>query len=323
MKKIALFFAMLAIATVAMGQVKVLSNGNVGVGVSNPSMKLQVAGNSHFNGIVAVADGGYTMKLIPKNPTPEMQVNCPTLIFWETTVGWTQLNAKKFYVVSDSTLKENIVPLKNTSDILKKLKTYSYYYKSDDITTRQKEYGVLAQEVEAVLPELVTAAKGNKLINYDGFIPFLINGFNEQQSVIEKQQMEIEMLQKAIFSQEKELVELKEIVFQYCANPKSLQTPVIQEEPQQPAQEKAVLYQNTPNPFTSNTEISCNISEINNNAFIFVYNLQGMELKSFPITQTGFSTVVLYASELPAGMYLYTLVVDNQIIDTKRMILTK
>jgi hypothetical protein len=33
--------------------------------------------------------------------------------------------------------------------------------------------------------------------------------------------------------------------------------------------------------------------------------------------------VTVYASELPAGMYLYTLVVDNVIIDSKRMILTK
>jgi len=39
--------------------------------------------------------------------------------------------------------------------------------------------------------------------------------------------------------------------------------------------------------------------------------------------QIGLNTITVQASELPAGMYLYTLVVDNEIIDTKRMILTK
>ena len=92
---------------------------------------------------------------------------------------------------------------------------------------------------------------------------------------------------------------------------------------QSPNYEDAILYQNTPNPFSSDTEISCNIPNAFNTAFIYVYNLQGVELKSFPITQTGFSTVMLYASELPAGMYLYVLVVDNVIADSKRMILTK
>jgi hypothetical protein len=39
--------------------------------------------------------------------------------------------------------------------------------------------------------------------------------------------------------------------------------------------------------------------------------------------QTGLNSIIVNGSELPAGMYLYTLVVDNEIIDTKRMILTK
>jgi hypothetical protein len=88
-------------------------------------------------------------------------------------------------------------------------------------------------------------------------------------------------------------------------------------------QSQSVLYQNVPNPFSSNTEIAFNIPAINTSAFIYVYNLQGVELKSFSIKQAGYSTVMISASELPAGMYLYTLVVDNEIIDTKRMILTK
>jgi len=85
----------------------------------------------------------------------------------------------------------------------------------------------------------------------------------------------------------------------------------------------AILYQNAPNPFSSNTEISCFLPETTQQAVIYIYNLQGAELKSYSLTQTGYNSITVSGSELPAGMYLYTLVVDNEIIDTKRMILTK
>jgi hypothetical protein len=56
---------------------------------------------------------------------------------------------------------------------------------------------------------------------------------------------------------------------------------------------------------------------------VFEDNLNGIQLKSYTLTQRGVQAVTVYASELPADMYLYTLVVDNVIIDSKRMILTK
>ncbi len=42
-----------------------------------------------------------------------------------------------------------------------------------------------------------------------------------------------------------------------------------------------------------------------------------------PIDAFGHGSVEVSASSLLPGMYLYTLVVDGQIIDTKRMILTE
>jgi hypothetical protein len=86
---------------------------------------------------------------------------------------------------------------------------------------------------------------------------------------------------------------------------------------------KVTPNQNTPNPFSSNTEIGCYLPEVKERSVIYIYNLNGVELKSYPITQAGVNTITVNGSELPAGMYLYTLVVDNVIIDTKRMILTK
>ena len=178
---------------------------------------------------------------------------------------------------------------------------------------------------------MVFTEQDGKFLNYQGFIPFLIKGFNEQQTLIESQQTEIEMLQKIISTQEIDLIELKtlrkeftalqELVYKCCGAPKGSQMNT--SEGQQTPQEKAILYQNTPNPFSSNTEIVCNLPETAKNATLYIYNLQGVELKSYPIIQTGLNTITVTGSELTAGMYLYSLVVDNEIVDTKRMILTK
>lgn len=312
----------------AEAQVKVDgSNGHVGIGGDI---------STHSKSKLRVLNGGYEFQFKPNNPTPEIGVNYSYINFWHSTWGWHELHAELFHKVSDSTLKENIRPLENATDILKRLKTYSYYYKNDMQTTKKKDYGVLAQELETVLPDLVSTVQleegqENKVVNYDGFIAFLIKGFNEQQTVIETQQKEIGILQNIVFGQELDLTELHElrdkvkelqILISKCCNNVTIPRNDTIVAPNKMKVE-AVLYQNTPNPFSANTEISCDIPTMNNSAFIYVYNLQGVELMSFPIARTGFNTVSVSASVLPAGMYLYTLVVDNQIVDTKRMILTK
>ena len=48
-----------------------------------------------------------------------------------------------------------------------------------------------------------------------------------------------------------------------------------------------------------------------------------MQLKSYPLVQRGKGNVTINGSELTAGMYLYALIADGKVIDTKRMILTK
>ena len=84
-----------------------------------------------------------------------------------------------------------------------------------------------------------------------------------------------------------------------------------------------VLYQNNPNPFSQETRIHYFLPETSNNASLIIYNLQGQELANYSLTQKGEQDCIIQGSELMAGMYVYTLIVDNQIVDSKRMILTK
>jgi len=151
-------------------------------------------------------------------------------------------------------------------------------------------------------------------------IPILVEAIKEQQN-------KIDFLQNMVFEKTNDIIFLMEQYNTCCQNNPYYSTPKNSDEEnnykQEFKKEKAELYQNTPNPFSSNTEISCYLPENPKQASIHIYNLQGIELKSYSLTQTGLNTVIVNGSELSAGMYLYTLIVDNNIIDTKRMILTK
>ena len=46
-------------------------------------------------------------------------------------------------------------------------------------------------------------------------------------------------------------------------------------------------------------------------------------LKKIEIHQTGEGSVAINGSQLITGIYLYALIIDNQVIDTKKMILTE
>ena len=90
-----------------------------------------------------------------------------------------------------------------------------------------------------------------------------------------------------------------------------------------PVIDDAVLFQNTPNPFTETTQIRMNLPVGTTNAQIIIFNLEGKHLKSYPIQGEGDVSVTIQANELEAGMYIYSLVANNKVVSTKQMILTK
>ena len=101
---------------------------------------------------------------------------------------------------SDERLKDNIQPLGSTLNKLHQIEAKTYSLKKDEEHT--PKIGVLAQEVQAVFPELVTeGADGILSVNYQGLVPVLINAINEQDAKI-----------AALEAQNAEIKELKEMV---------------------------------------------------------------------------------------------------------------
>lgn len=82
------------------------------------------------------------------------------------------------------------------------------------------------------------------------------------------------------------------------------------------------LYQNYPNPFDESTIIKFRLSRNANSAAIYLYDLQGNQLKSYSISCTK-ESLEIKASELKPGMYLYSLIANGNLIDTMTMIITE
>ena len=86
--------------------------------------------------------------------------------------------------------------------------------------------------------------------------------------------------------------------------------------------EKAELFQNTPNPFSTATTIRYKLPLSVKQAVLNIYDMSGKPVKSMTLS-VGQNEVRFEPKALAAGMYIYTLIADNKEIATKRMILTQ
>lgn len=98
-----------------------------------------------------------------------------TKLYFNPSSG--SLNATNFNSLSDVTLKENIHTIPNAVDVVSQLNGVSYTWKDSG----KKSYGVIAQELQAILPDLVEGTD-TLSVNYSGLIAFLINAVQELDS---------------------------------------------------------------------------------------------------------------------------------------------
>ena len=85
-----------------------------------------------------------------------------------------EASATNFNSTSDESLKTNIHTVENSLDIVDQLRGVSFDWKENG----KSSYGVIAQELEQVLPELV-AQTDPKSVNYNGIIGILIEAIKE------------------------------------------------------------------------------------------------------------------------------------------------
>lgn len=139
--------------------------GNTGVGTTSPTSKFTVQGNALVSGILTCTNLTINSNLV---------VNGNALV--SGVVTCTDLNT-----TSDAKFKTNIQTLNNSIEILKQINPVSFNWKS----TGEKSYGVIAQELEKILPELVKGSEDEKSVNYIPLIALLIDAILELDKKIE------------------------------------------------------------------------------------------------------------------------------------------
>jgi len=99
---------------------------------------------------------------------------------------------------SDLRIKENIVTIDSALDKIMKLR--GVYYTRKDISI-QRQIGIIAQEIEEILPEVVLTDNSEekiKSVAYGNITALLIEGMKEQKRIIDSQQKTIEAQQSTI-----------------------------------------------------------------------------------------------------------------------------
>ena len=112
-----------------------------------------------------------------------------TKLYFNPSTG--TLNATIFNSLSDIKSKQNIQTIKNSLEKVLKLRGVSFEW----IDNKNKAIGVIAQEVEQVIPEIVTENEnGIKSVSYDSIIGLLIEAIKEQQGSITNIEKKIDLL---------------------------------------------------------------------------------------------------------------------------------
>ena len=93
------------------------------------------------------------------------------------------ITATSFNATSDLNNKENIDTILNATEKMTLLRGVSYNLKSDK--NKKKHYGVIAQELEKIFPDMVNGEEGNKSVAYMEIIGVLIETVKDLNKRIE------------------------------------------------------------------------------------------------------------------------------------------
>ena len=120
--------------------------------------------------------------------------------------------------------KEKHKSIKNGLSLLEQFRPVTYEwkenYKKENNELKEKNYGFISQEVEKIIPEMVTMVeeqfgeeviKDFKLLNTDALIPILVSAMKEQQDLINELTNKINLQKLDINTLKTEVEDLQNI----------------------------------------------------------------------------------------------------------------
>ena len=161
----------------------------------------------------------------------------------------------------------------------------------------RRHFGIDAEELQKIYPDLVLEGQDGYLaVNYVELVPVLIRAIQELKQQVDELQG-TDTVKKTPAKTSATDVGSSSI-------------------------KKNTLYQNTPNPAKEQTIIRYRLADNAKDAAICIFDMQGKMLKKLPVSSDN-DSVTINGYELGQGMFLYSLIINGQEIDTKKMIITK
>ena len=150
------------------------NGGNVGIGTTSPAATLDVQGSSQWPlrlRNTGSSAGNYW------SIGPDASNNL--VIYNQTTLGvYITTGASSWSANSDYRVKKNFLPISDALEKTLQLRGLTYHYKTD-ADTDPRRVGVIAQDVQRVLPEAVAERDGILSVRYTEIIPLLIEAIKE------------------------------------------------------------------------------------------------------------------------------------------------
>ncbi len=240
------------------------------------------------------------------------------------------------YATSDQNLKKNIEDFTSAMSIINKLKPKFYDFKTDAKykslhLPNGRHYGLLAQDLEQVLPGLVkkenfhipvtnsadviqpktadgkdinnhtaavvtqTESIDVKAVNYTELIPIMIKAMQEQDKRID-----------ALTQQVNALASGSATVTNVTSRKLS-----------------DIFVQSIPNPAKNTASIVYNNLPVNSNTQLSVSDAGGKIIKQMRLNKSGNGVINMDVSALSAGTYFYSVFINGKLADTKKMEVVK
>jgi len=142
------------------------SHTGVGLGISS-------ANSGHALNITGTVGSGYARITTAYNASPTFSISGDVIA----------------YAASDKNFKDDLTVIPNALDKINTISGYTFTWNDKQTTydTGKKDVGVVAQEIETVLPEIVdTRFDGSKAVKYDRIVALLIEGIKELQEEVKE-----------------------------------------------------------------------------------------------------------------------------------------
>jgi len=236
---------------------------------------------------------------------------------------------------SDQRIKKDISNFVDGLNVIRKIRPVNYKYNGIGGYSPEKEsIGIIAQEVQQVAPYCIGKTKILIKNSEKSSFSSSIVGSSIKDTTTGEEKYVAEILNynqdglfyamiNSIKELDSEVTDLKEQLKSAKgqrgadASGEQGKTPPIHE---LELANNTVLFQNFPNPFGDGTTIKYFIPDNTSNAQIIFLDEFGSRLKEFKVEEKGMGQLNISTQNLSSGVYSYSLIVNGNVIDTKKML---